>query len=365
MSVAPVHIRTAGDLFEVLSTASLATRLAVLRDIIAQPTRPLKLGSHQGEDFVAFLMRLIPTSPGGGVLRQSLILCLMCYQDPRTHEFLGTLFAQEPDAATVLHLGQRLGLERGVDFFLPFLWGERPAQALAAAQVCAGRVAELEPKDRLRVALLLDGPASPPELSEETVSCWAAELRGPHRLRARQLAEAAGSAVLLLWTALEQPDDLGWLLELTERLEPARAAQEAERLLSRATPPVVRAARRLGVPLPPSLLESPDPEVRAAAIKAGWADERLADCLAASLPEALAAVPRCSSELLLSLLSDSRWQVRSAAVRALAKLEGERPLEYVRALAAEGSLSERVAAVALLEQWGDGAWLAVQLPTKS
>jgi hypothetical protein len=74
----------------------------------------------------------------------------------------------------------------------------------------------------------------------------------------------------------------------------------------------------------------------------------------------LAAVPRCPSEALVGLLGDNHWQVRSAAVHTLAT-RSDRPLERVRALAASGSLAERVAAVALLERWGDLEWLAEQL----
>lgn len=359
LSTPPVRIRCARDLFEVLSTGSLAARLAVLRDIVAEPTRPLALGPHEGEDFVALLMRLIPASRG--VLRKTLILCLMCYQDPRTRDYLGQVFAEERDAATVLHLGRRLTLDLGVDFFRPFLWGEKAPQALVAARVCAQSSAPLEPKDRLRVALLIDGEYSPPELTHETVPFWVAELRGTHRLRAQQLAEDSGEAALVLWSVRDQLPDIVWLLELTERLEPGRAARETETLLATGALPVVQAARRLGLKLPASLLESSDPEVRAAAISAGLADTALESRLTASLPEALAAVPRCPPEVLIGLLGDSRWQVRSAAVRALAAVP-ERPLEQVRALASSDSLAERVAAVALLQHWGEEEWLAEQLP---
>lgn len=358
MSTPPVRIRTAQDLFEVLSTGSLAARLAVLGDIVAQPQRALALGPHEGEDFVALLIRLIPNSQD--ILRKTLILCLMCYQDPRTRDYLGEIFAQERDAATVLHLGRRLTLDLGVDFFRPFLWGEKAAQALAAARVCAESSAMLEPKDRLRVALLIDSEPSPPELSQQTLPYWVAELRGPHRLRARHLAEQAGDAALLLWSAYDQLPDLGWLLELTERVDPARAIQQTEALLGEGALPVVQAAQRLGLKLPATLLQSTDPEVRAAAISGGLADKALESCLAASLPEVLAAVPRCPSEALVGLLGDNRWQVRSAAVHALVA-RPDRPLERVRALAASGSLAERVAAVTLLEKWGDLEWLAERL----
>ena len=331
----------------------------MLRDIVADPTRPLALGPHDGEDFVALLIRLIPDSRD--VLRKSLILCLTCYQDPRTQQHLVQVFAEERDAATVLLLGQRLTLDLGVDFFRPFLWGKQAPQALAAARVCAHRPGPLDPRDQLRVALLLDGPYPPPELSPQNLPHWLAELQGPHQHKARQLAEECGPAALLLWSVQDQLPDLAWLLDLTERLDPARAIQETQTLFPTGSLPVVQTAQRLGLQLPPSLLQSSDPEVRAAAISAGLADSALPNYLTASLPEALAAVPRCPPQLLLNLLADRRWQVRSAAVRALAAAP-ERPLESVRALAVSPSLENRVAAVALLQHWGDLAWLSEQLP---
>jgi hypothetical protein len=353
-----VRIRSAGDLFEVLSTGSLAARLAVLSDIVANPTRPLALGTHEGEDFVDLLIRLIPDSRD--VLRKTLILCLMCYQDPRTQNFLGQIFAEERDAATVLHLGPRLTLDLGVDFFRPFLWGEKAAQALVAARILAQNSTDLEPKERLRVALLVDYKYAPPELSRQNLSCWVAELEGPHRFKARQLAEESGEAALLLWSVRDQLSDLAWLLELTEQLDAARAVRETESLLPSGALYVVRTAQRLGLELPVSLLESSDPEVRAAAISAGLADSQLEGYLTASLPEALAALPRCPSSVLTSLLSDSRWPVRSAAVGALAT-HSDRPLSQVRSLAMSESLAQRVAAVTLLNMWGDVDWLEEQL----
>jgi len=349
----PVRIRSAQDLFEVLSTGSQGARVAVLRDIIAEPTRALALGPHEGEDFVDLLLRLIP--PEQGAMRKALTICLFCYDDPRTADFMAETFATTRDVETVLHIGERLA-HQGVEFFRPFLWQDKTAQALAAARACA--YAELEPKDRLRVALLIDREHPAPPVDEEHLPCWVAELRGPHQVRTRQLAEAAGEAALLLWTA---DVDRLWLLRLTERIDAARARREVERLLPGGELAVVQAAVRLGVRLPESVLESADPEVRAAGVAAGLADGELQRYLASSEPEAVAAVQRCSSvDMLLGLLGDERWEVRAEAVRRLAAGE-ERPVARVRARVDSPLLEERVAAVTLLERWGDEEWLATHL----
>jgi hypothetical protein len=248
----------------------------------------------------------------------------------------------------------------GVDFFRPFLWGERAAQGLVAAQVLAQNSGALKPNEQLRVAILIDREHPPPEISSHTLSVWLTELQGPHRLKAQRLAENSGESALLLWSVRDQLPDVGWLLELTENIDPERARIEATALLSQGALHTVQTALRLGLQLPASLLESHDPEVRAVAISNGLADPHLESYLNASLEEAVAAVPRCTSQMLLDLLADARWQVRSSAVRTLA-LGQERPVEEVRARLLSGSMGERVAAVALLQQWNDHDWLEAQL----
>ena len=211
------------------------------------------------------------------------------------------------------------------------------------------------------MAILLEGDNPLPPLGEVRL----AELTGPHRAKARQLAETLGEQVLGLWSAPLPAAETHWLLELTLRHDPERARQEVERLLAEglATLPLVEMALELGVKLPASLLSQADPEVRAAAIRVGLAD----GCLEhywrpeASPEEAVEALRRCGPDTQLELLKDERWEVRAACVRALVPV-AERPLERVRALVVSGLLEERVAAVSLLERWGDTEWLELTLP---
>lgn len=335
-----------------LSSGILGARLAVLRGLVEDPTRALALGPCQGEDIVDLLVRLLPESQG--VLQRTMFLCLMCYQDPRTTRFMEDSFATSRDAMVVLRLAQRLAVEKEPEFFRPFLWHERHAQAVAAARICHA-LPDLSPRDRLRVALLLDTPAPP--LEEETLPAWLDALCGPDRQRAR--AQLSGE-VLLLWSGWNRlaAGERVWLLERTAELDPERARREVERLLGEggSDPAVVRLAQRLEVPLPASLLQHADPELRALAIAAGLADGELESYLARSLPEASAALRRSPPEVWLRLLGDSRWQLRSLAVSALAGGDW-RPLEPVRGLARSEVLAERVAAVELLRRWGDEEWL--------
>jgi hypothetical protein len=355
----PVRIRSAAELFSVLTSGPLESQLAVLQSIVGDPTRPLTLGPHQGEDIVDILLRRIPESHG--VLKQVQILCLMSYQDPRTTEFMVEEFARSRDAGTVLRLGQRLSVERGFDFFLPFLWDERSAQALASARLCC-QSPRLSPRERLRVAILLDGEYAPPEINSDTLDVWLQELAGKHRLRTRAIAQRSGRGILALWSRWSElhGEEKLWLIRATATLDPTLFRGKLVELLRQPqlSYEYVQLAISHGVELPASLLESPQPMVRAAAIQSGHADAVLERYLtpSTSLPEVLAAMSRGGTDKLLWLLSDARWQVRAMATNLLAQSK-EAPLEALQEKARSGSLEERVAAVESLRRLGQEEWL--------
>lgn len=305
------------------------------------------------------LLRLVPDT--GGALRQAMTLCLMSYQDPRTTQFMLDAFGASRDAPIVLRLGQRLLLERGIEFFRPYLWGSGSAQALAAAQIC-GEEPGLSTEERLRIGLLLpDNPPVPP-IDQDSLSAWLSELAGPFASLARRRAEELDA--MLLWPSWERlgTTNQSWLLELTARCNPERARTEVERLLDRGCllPFVVELAHRLGSPLPAALLDHEDPSLRALAISSGLADSDLARFLHGTVEEALAAARRCTPAMWVDLLCDARWQVRSLAVHLLAASE-HRPLESVKALVGSSSKGQRVAAVELLRCWGEDVWLEERL----
>jgi hypothetical protein len=355
----PVRIRDARDLFEVLTSGSFGAKLAVLKDIQQNPRRALALGPHEGEDFVDFLLRQIPESTG--VIKKLQTLCLMSYDDHRTAAFMAEEFARCGDAATVLHLGERLTLNKGADFFRPFLWSEKPAQALAASRVCC-TLPDLDSKEQLRIALLLDGEFEPPPIEKKTLDIWMHELLGRNRVRARQLVEQRVSESLLLWNRWSEfpTEEQEWLVSLTESADPILAKQTVATLMKMETKSAVlaKAAVRLEVELPQSLVCSDNAEVRAVAVSAGMADAHLGVCLSTDspLPVAVAAVGRCETDQLLGLLHDVRWQVRSEAMRALIDSE-ERPLQEVRSLTGSETLATKATAVEILLAWGDDEWL--------
>lgn len=358
----PVRIRTAADLFTVLTTGSFVEQAAVLKSVSQKPERALLLGKHQGEDFIDLLVRLIPESEGG--IRSLQLFCLSLYDDPRVTPFMLGAFEKSRDAASVLHLARRLALDQAPEFFREFLWrDDKPAQSLAAARILSGSQ-ELGPAERLRIAVFLDRDFDPPSLCPENLDLWLAELSGPHRRRVRRLAERLGEEALVLWSRFESlgPDEREWLVALTAELQPSLARDHLSRILRQESVslPMVRLALELGLELPARLLDNEDERVRALAIEQGLGGERLEAFLSASVPEAVAATRRCSTERLLELLADPRWQVRAAATGTLAG-QAEIPLQEVRRRAKSELQGERVAAIELLLKAGDDTWLAEQL----
>ena len=109
MDDAPVRIRNAADLFEVLTTGTPMAQMAVIQSIISHPEKPISLGPREGEDFLDLLLRLVPRSSGG--VKQALTVCLMCYQDERTTRFLVEEFARtsSPQSETVSRTPPRGG----------------------------------------------------------------------------------------------------------------------------------------------------------------------------------------------------------------------------------------------------------------
>ena len=328
-------------------------QMAVIQSIISHPEKPISLGPHEGEDFLDLLLRLIPQSSGG--VKQALTVCLMCYQDERTTKFLVEEFARCTDPALALRLASRIELERDIEFFRPFLWGEKRAQALASARLCR-RLENLEPAERLRVALLLDSEFEPPPLSEQNLDLWMAELKGRHRLRVRQLAERRPDEALLFWSrwadlAVREQE---WLLILTARHNLDLSKAKLYRLLEdpRVPPFVVALAVEHQLELPAALLEHEDFLVRAAAIFQGHADDQLERFLSseASDAETLAALHRCEPKRLVDCLGDERWQIRGAASRLLCQLENP-PLEEIRLKSESEELGTKVAALSVLERY--------------
>lgn len=332
-------------------------QMAVLQSIINHPEKPISLGPYQGEDLVDLLLRLIPQSSGS--LKQAQTVCLMCYQDERTTRFLVEEFSRCSDPALVLRLASRIVLERDIEFFRPFLWDDKPPQALAAARLCS-QLTDLTRGERLRVALLLDREFEPPELNGPNLDLWLTELAGRHRIRVRQLAQNRPDRALLFWTRWPElaTREQEWLIALTAGHKPELLKVKLAEMLEspEVSAFVVTRAVEQELRLPACLLEHQDPVVRAAAIFQGHADDRLEFYLGAeaSTAEALAALSRCDCGKLVELLGDYRWQVRGAAANRLCQLD-DPPLEAIRLLCESPDLGTKVAALKVLHQLIEGS----------
>jgi hypothetical protein len=329
--------------------------------VVEQPERPISLGPHEGEDFVDLLLRLTPLSTGA--FRQLHVLCLMCYADERTSRFFVDEFSQSQDASIVIMLGKRLAVEKGPEFFKPFLWSDSAARALAAARICTTEDS-LSVEERLRMAILLEDYAPPP-IEPDSLDPWMSALLSRHRLKVRRLASGREREALELWSRWEQlpASEQEWLLDLTDRLDRSLLAGQVRARLSQdpVRPYLIRYALACHIDLPASLLDHGDPTIRAAAISAGLADQELERFLGddSTLQESVAAVARCETDRLLPLLGDGRWQVRARATDVLVA-KGPSSIPALRDLAASEVKATRVAAVAALQRLGDEAWLRVR-----
>lgn len=318
------------------------------------------------EDLVDLLLRLVPTSVGP--IKQSQILCLMSFDDPRVSQFLVAEFARSHDPATVLHLGKRLALVVGPEFFRPFLWSQNRAQALAAARHCSQGGLELSAKERLQVAIVLDEAFEPPPLVETTLEVWLEGLAGRDRIHVRRLAEQRGDEVLHLWSRFSDlaGEEQDWLVALSARLDPELLKGQFPELLRMPSVSlvIVEQAVQLGADLPADLLRSPHERVRATAIAAGLADDQLEAFLAphVSALEAATAARRSGIGRLVELFGDARWEVRASAVDELTQRKNQDlPMDQIRKKCASSFLGEKVAAVDLLRRLGDVQWLEENL----
>lgn len=357
----PVRIRCAADLFSVLSGGPLESQAAVLQSILNDPAKPMALGPHDGEDFIDLLIRLIGQNSGS--LRRLQLACLASYEDPRTSEFMKEEFSKSRDAKSVLFLARRLAMEKGAEFFRPFIWHDTPEQALAAARYCCEIDREqLSSKEKLRIAIIVDRDFDPPPISTDTLEHWIQELQGRYRLATRQLAETRQEEVLFFWDHYSElaGSEQEWLVSVTAKLKPSLLQEKLPRILTGSNVPfaMVEQAVMCAVDLPPTLLANEDPLVRAAAIAVGLADEQLENYLKCevSINEAVAATGRCELPRLLTLLSDNRWQVRATATDFIAE-HPEPPIPELRRKASSTVLGERIAAVEVLRRIGDDEWL--------
>jgi HEAT repeat protein len=379
-----LHVHSAEELFEALSSPKEAVRLSVLQAIAAYPQQALDFGPWNGEELVGRLMEDARRDPNP-LMRSAIVKVVANFRGPRVLAFLMERVQASHDADMVMELETRLEVEP-LDEIRPFLVEfladdrARSAQALVAANMLS-RDETLPPSLRLRVALLTNRDVPFPPLDPSTLDAWIDELGGPLQDRARDHAEEHGDAVLRLWSGWERLSERSrtWLAEWTSRRHPdtARVALAAVldpdlgadslRALLRCAATVGLDESTLDSSVAAALLTHPDAAVRAAALGAGLGEpdalvERLTDCQEAA-PVRVAALRRLAGreteglmDLLIPVLGDPDWQVRAAAADALVA-RGEASVERLESVLHGCSKEARAAAARALVTLKGEEWL--------
>jgi hypothetical protein len=386
--VSPTEITSAAQLHAALSAPDADIRLGTLEAVVADPKAALGFGLHGDRDFIDVLLHQARSSPVAAEWL-TLVNALAVFADARVAIFFTEVLAENADPAVLFLASDYLARTRArvprTTLERLLLQDDCPARARAVAPLLAC-MGVGTPPERLRVALLIDDGPPPPPFARAS-DAYVAELRGPFAQDARAAliaqGDAAASSLLTHWAALDDAT-LAWLVDWALQTLPPRAAEDVvgrvlqsgdDRLLRIA---LTRVAERQDVSLDPPVerlaqwLRHPDAEVRRAAILKravpfAWTD--LLELASADVDASVraAAIWRLSADFnaaalprLLDALGDEHWQVRAAAVDALAGL-GSDVRSAVRLLVDDARLPVRVAAVDVLLRLGDDAWLAEHL----
>ena len=395
---ADLVIETAEDLFNVLRSSDYVMRIAVLRQISAEPEAALSFGKFHDYDVVDELVHQGYQQCSVTYLKALMVALAAFVQDLRALEFLKKVFmgSRQPDIvslasklfANLADLGHTLPVMRHL-----LTQDESEMHARAAAHVLAHYREEKERPATERVRLLLLIPPhvtiEPPLRTADLQyrEDWLRELDGPYRIEARLCLEALGEpAVSVLaesWHELSEESQL-WMLGWGVGVAPQRLLPRMEQVLFEDAPVVTvqvqvkavgalsqlkpAALKRLRPKLTRFLSPTADPALRHAALRAGAPapPECLREMIAEDQNRAvtLAAIERLAQTDpegavpdMLSLLQAEEWDLRAAAADALAGLPQSAVVEQVRSLVFHGDMAVRAAAANVLIAQGDDEWL--------
>ncbi|HEX6794707.1 MAG TPA: HEAT repeat domain-containing protein [Casimicrobiaceae bacterium] len=382
------EITCAAQLHAALTSPDAQTRLDTLEAVVADPRTARAFGLHADRDVIDVLLEQARATDVAAEWL-TLVNALSAFADPRVATFFVEVLADYADPSVLFLASDYLAATRAriprATLARLLLQNDSPARARAAAPLLM-RMGVRTPAERLRVALLVDDGPVPPAFADAS-DAYVAELRGPFVQDARAAlmaqGDAAASGLLTHWAALDDAT-LPWLVEWVVQSLPARAIEEiVKRVLDSGNDQLLRVAltrlverNDVSIDAPAvalaHCLRHPDPRVRRAAIlrsAAPFAWSSLIEIISIDIaPNVRAAATwRLSADFdsralprLLDALGDEHWQVRAAAVDALAGL-GSNVCSAVRPLVDDARVPVRVAAVDVLLRLGEDAWLAEHL----
>ncbi len=360
-----LRLETAADLFAAIESNDLLTRLSVLEAIAIDPEAALALGSHQSRDLIAVLrselehvfspeMRLYLLAALGAMPSDSRVTTALeqiWFLSDDTNERLCALgrLVQDDDPTIREHL------ERS-------LLGNDSDRAQAVAN--AWRVSSDDSSAvNLRLSLAAEHFSGIVPNLEHHTELWLTELRGAFADRAREWLEVQPESIIAAlsqaWEKLNR-ETRAWLLELATKTESPNlssltdlamhdAQLQLEAIQAASTPAI---SHQYSQDLERLADQTQNPEVQAAAIRAGAAGNNRTRALQASARTVrIAAIRRLGNHdqtTLLELLQDSDWRIRSAAADQLCTL-GETGKHAVQPLLNHEQLEVRMAAARVLQ----------------
>jgi hypothetical protein len=360
-----LRLETAADLFAAIESNDLLTRLSVLEAIASEPESALALGSHGNRDLIAVLRSELEQvfSPE---MRMYLLSALTAMpSDPRVTTALEQIWFLSEDTNERLCVVSRLVQESDPavrEHLERSLMGSNSDRAQTVANVWQISSQDL-PALCLRLALASEHFQGTVPTLEQQTDLWLTELRGVFADRAREWLETNGSESIEVlsgaWQKLNR-ETRAWLLELAKRIESEKlssltdlALQDQNLLLeaihAASTPSITD---QYSQQLEQLANHNPDPEIQAAAIRAGAPGNNRTRALQASARTVrIAAIRKLGNNdqtTLLELLHDTDWRIRSAAAERLSAF-GEAGKHAIQALLNHERLEVRMAAARVLQ----------------
>jgi HEAT repeats len=360
-----LRLETAADLFAAIESNDLLTRLSVLEAITIDPEAALALGSHGNRDLIAVLRSELEQvfSPE---MRMYLLAALTAMpSDERLTTTLEQVWFLSDDTNERLCALRRLVQENNPairEHLERSLLGSDSDRAQAVANAW-----QVSSQDSSAVNLRLSLAAEHfsgiiPNLEQHT-DLWLTELRGAFADRAREWLEIQPEQSIEIlsaaWDKLNR-DTRAWLLELATKTESSRLSSltdlamrdehlQLEAIQAASTPAITA---QYSHQLEQLANHNPDPDVQAAAIRAGAAGNNRTRALQASARTVrIAAIQKLGindQSTLLELLQDSDWRIRSAAAEQLSTF-GEAGKRAVQTLLDHERLEVRMAVARVLQ----------------
>lgn len=375
-----LRVRSARDIFDALGSGDFAVRLSILKAIANNPGKASSYGPYNGRELLDELITLWRDSGDSG-FKLAVLTTMSVFRDMRLVRIFKSEMSRAGDTQTMLIAASRLADEPEDDmrdFMAKMLWRDTPTEHARVAANIMAKYKNLEPDERVRIAVYCDITFPTPPLDDTTEAAWLKELEGPRDDRARALVESLGEEAFLRlrdkWDALSE-DLRKWMLGWGAKEHPVYTVELVANILRDGPEglliPALQATAEMGEAgalfrdLISGYAAHQDNAVRLAALRADAPVEDVTSMLSEEQDdeirlELISALVREKGEgavdELVSLLDDKSWRIRAGATEGLVRI-GKPAVEAVKPLVGKVDEKARLAAVQILVALGENQWL--------